>query len=235
MDKNLFIKKVQKKQTVIKLKIDQKAEPKYEDYFFDRSPVYIINLETNVIVMGASVGGPRTFESILKEIPRNFPSPILIVQHMNNMFTRQFTIRLNQVCSLKAILGKNGDEIKSGIIYVAQGDKHMQIIEKNEKPHIRIYEGAPVNFCRPSVDVLFYSAARIYKEHTLGILLTGMGTDGVNGLKSIKEYGGRTISESQETDVLYGMPKMAVQSGVSDYIVPSYKIKEFMINYAKKL
>lgn len=218
-----------------KRKFEQTQHSRHEEFFFDRSPVNIKSLETNVIVMGASVGGPRTIKAIIEKIPEDFPSPILIVQHMNHFFMRQFAVNLRDKCALKIKIGKNGELIQPGIIYLAQGDKHMQIIERNGKPYIRIFDGEPVNFCRPSVDVLFYSAARVYKNQTIGILLTGMGNDGVDGLKAIKQMGGKTISESVETAVLYGMPKVAAERGVSDFIVPNYLISNYMVKFAKKL
>ena len=208
---------------------------RHEEHFFDRSPINIKKLETNAIVMGASVGGPRTIKAIIEKIPEDFPSPILIVQHMNHFFMRQFAVNLREKSLLQIKIGKNGEFIQPGVIYIAQGDKHMQIVERSGKPCIRIFDGEPVNFCRPSVDVLFYSAAQVYKKETMGILLTGMGADGVAGLKAIKEMGGKTISESAETAVLYGMPKIAAESGVADLIVPNYQIPNYMIKFAKKL
>jgi len=216
-------------------KLGKAEHQRHEEFFFDRSPVNIKSLETNVIVMGASVGGHRNIKAIIEKIPEDFPSPILIVQHMNHFFMRQFAVNLRDKCALKIKIGKNGELIQPGIIYLAQGDKHMQIIERNGKPYIRIFDGETVNFCRPSVDVLFYSAARVYKNQTIGILLTGMGNDGVDGLKAIKQMGGKTISESVETAVLYGMPKVAAESGVSDFIVPNYLISNYMVKFAKKL
>ncbi len=218
-----------------KEKLEGGEQLRHEEFFFDRSPANLKSLETNVIVMGASVGGPRTIKAIIEKIPEDFPSPILIVQHMNHFFMRQFAVNLRDRSALKIKIGKNGEFIEPGIIYLAQGDKHMQIIGKAGKPCIRIFDGEPVNFCRPSVDVLFYSAARVYKDKTIGILLTGMGNDGVAGLKSIKQMGGKTISESVETAVLYGMPKVAAESGVSDFIVPNYLISNYMVKFAKKL
>ena len=105
---------------------------------------------------------------------------------------RQFAISLKDVCKINVKIGFNYEEIKPGTIYLSPGDKHMQVTVKNDKPCIRTFEGEPVNFCRPSEDVLFYSTARGYKEKVLGILLTGMGADGVEGLKAIKSYGGKT-------------------------------------------
>ncbi|MFX1339744.1 MAG: chemotaxis-specific protein-glutamate methyltransferase CheB [Promethearchaeota archaeon] len=234
LDREKLIKHIQNLNFKEQGKLEKAEHLRHEEFFFDRSPVNIISLESNVIVMGASVGGPRTIKAIIEKIPEDFPSPILIVQHMNHFFMRQFAVNLRDKCALKIKIGKNGEFIQPGIIYLAQGDKHMQIIEKGGKPNIRIFDGEPVNYCRPSVDVLFYSAARVYKDKTIGILLTGMGNDGVAGLKAIKQIGGKTISESVETAVLYGMPKVAAESGVSDFIVPNYLISNYMVKFAKK-
>ena len=235
LDKNLFIKQVQRIRSEKIEKIEQEKKAKYEDHLLDKTPIIIDKLETNVIVMGASVGGPRTLELILTKIPKNFPSPILVVQHMDHFFMRQFAMRLKDKCNLETKLGKNGELIKPGTIYISPGDKHMQIIGINGKPGIRTYEGEPVNYCRPSVDILFLSAVRVYKNNTIGVLLTGMGVDGVAGLKAIKAAGGKTIVESEETAILYGMPKAAVQSGVADLIVPNHRIKYLLVSYAKKI
>ncbi|TFG09118.1 MAG: chemotaxis protein CheB [Promethearchaeota archaeon] len=230
--KKNFIQQTQKIRNLNAESEASQTKKRFEEYFFDRTPVNIKQIDTNIIVMGASVGGPRTLELILEKIPHNFSSPILVVQHMNHFFMRQFVVNLREKCTTEVKIGQSGEEIRSGVIYLAHGDKHMQITAKNGKPIIRLFEGEPVNFCRPSVDVLFYSAARIYKNKTLGILLTGMGRDGVAGLEAINKAGGKTIAESSETAVLYGMPKIAAESGIAKLIVPNYKIRDYMIKFA---
>lgn len=235
MNKDIFIQQSQKlKATKIEDSnkiIKPKIESRSEEYFLDLSPVTIKKLDTRVIVIGASVGGPRTLRTIFSEVPKDFPAPILVVQHLNHLFMRQFVTSLRDICKMDVKIGLNYEEIQPGIIYFSPGDKHMQVTVKNEKPCVRTFEGEPVNFCRPSVDVLFYSTARVYKEKTLGILLTGMGRDGVDGLHAIKSKGGKTIAESEETSVLYGMPKVAAETGAADLIIPNYKIVEKMINF----
>lgn len=200
----------------------------------DLASIDSIKLGTNIIVMGASVGGPNTFRNILKEIPSTFPSPILLVQHMDHFFMRQFAVSLKRDCNLLVKIPRNGEYVESNTIYVSPGGNHMELIVMNNKPAIRIFEGEPVNYCRPSVDVLFYSAAKVYKNHTLGILLTGMGKDGVEGLLEIKKMGGMTIAESEETSVLYGMPKIAAERNAAHLIIPNYQIKDYMIKFAKR-
>jgi two-component system chemotaxis response regulator CheB len=144
---------------------------------------------------------------------------------------RQFVVSLKSACKINVRMGANYEEILPGSIYVSPGDKHMQVTVKNNKPYIRTFEGEPVNFCRPSVDVLFYSTARIFKDKALGVLLTGMGRDGVAGLRAIKSEGGKTIAESAETSILYGMPKVAAETGAADFVLPNYKIIDEIINF----
>ncbi|MFX1567945.1 MAG: chemotaxis protein CheB [Promethearchaeota archaeon] len=231
------------KQIITQQKQEKKVEPQFniksittfeyrsEDYFLDLTPVKLTKIPTKVVVIGASVGGPRTLSAILSEIPQNYPAPILVVQHLNHLFMRQFATSLKSICKARVKIGMNYEEIEPGIIYISPGDKHMQVTVKNDKPYIRTFEGEPVNFCRPSVDVLFYSTARVYRENTLGILLTGMGRDGVEGLRAIKALGGTTIAESEETSILYGMPKVAAETGAAELIIPNHQIIDEMIRF----
>ena len=227
------ISKIVRDQKVLKNETEQTEEIRYD--IQESTSISSIPLETNIIVMGASVGGPKTLRTILKDIPSSFPSPILLVQHLDHFFMRQFAVSLKQDCNLNVKIPRNGELIDTKTIYVSPGGYHMEIIVLKKKPAIRIFEGEPVNYCRPSVDVLFLSAAKVYKNNTLGILLTGMGSDGVEGLLAIKLNGGKTIAESEETSILYGMPKIAKQRQAADHIVPNYKIKDYMIKFAKRL
>ncbi|NHI92204.1 MAG: chemotaxis-specific protein-glutamate methyltransferase CheB [Candidatus Lokiarchaeota archaeon] len=201
---------------------------------FDLSPIYVSNLKSNIIVMGASVGGPRTLKQILKEIPKDLSAPILVVQHLNEHFVDQFVGTLGNNCDIKIKVGMQNEFIEPSNVYVSPGGTHMTISVRNNKPCIELVNSEPVNFCKPSIDMLFFSAARVYKNNTLGILLTGMGEDGVDGLQAIQKYKGMTISESKETAILYGMPKIAAERGVVDMIIPNYKIKDQIIRFAKR-
>lgn len=214
----------------------QSDEKKLKKYVLDTLKIPIIEkLKTNIIVMGASVGGPQTIRSILSELPSTLPSPILIVQHMNDFFIRQMVVSLRSVCALPVKIPKNGETVLPGIIYVSPGGKHMELYVMNNKPTIRTFEGPLINDCRPSVDVLFLSAASVFQQHSLGILLTGMGHDGVAGLKAIKLMGGITISESEETSIIYDMPKIAAEAKAADIIIPNYEISKKIVEFARKL
>ena len=222
------------KEPVLKKKIiPVKTVDKLQDYAPNLMPISGLSLSSNVIVIGASVGGPRTITSILKEIPISIRAPILVVQHLSAHFTEAFTENLNSECHLKIKVGRDGEILQNGFVYIAPGDMHMEIIAKNGKPSLKVYKGNPVNFCIPSIDVLFFSAAKVYRSRTMGIILTGMGADGVKGLGAIQRLKGKTIAESEETSILYAMPKFAAEEGLADYVVPNYKIAEFIVNFAK--
>ena len=235
LNKDIFIHQSQKLRIKPEVQLNETKESSIahtsEDYFLDLTPISITRLPTKIVVIGASVGGPRTLRTILSDIPQDFPAPILVVQHLNHLFMRQFVMSLKDICKVNVKIGMNYEEINPGIIYLSPGDKHMQVTVKNNKPCIRTFEGEPVNFCRPSVDVLFYSTARVYKYKTLGILLTGMGSDGASGLMAIRQEGGKTIAESEETSILYGMPKVAAETGAANLIIPNYKIVDEMIRF----
>ncbi|MFW9876609.1 MAG: chemotaxis-specific protein-glutamate methyltransferase CheB [Candidatus Thorarchaeota archaeon] len=194
----------------------------------------IKKLKSSIIVIGTSTGGPRTLKSILKKIPKDFPSPILMVQHLDAFFMKQLAKSLNDVCELEIKIPVDGEKIQPGKVYLSPGGMHMQVVIRNNRPCIRIFKGEPVNFCMPSVDVLFFSVAKTYKQNSMGILLTGLGDDGAAGLDAIKAAGGDTIAESEETCVVYGMPKAALKRGAAKLVLPNYQIRDYMMKFAKK-
>lgn len=200
-------------------------------YSPDLTPVKKIFLSSKIIVIGASVGGPRTISTILKEIPKNIHAPILVVQHLAAHFTEAFSENLNLECALDIKVAISGGFLQPGKVYIAPGGKHMEIVEKKGKPCIKIYKGTPVNFCMPSIDVLFFSAAKIYRKQALGIILTGMGADGVNGLAAIQKLGGKTIAESESTCILFAMPKIAAEKGFVDFVLPNYEISDYILKF----
>jgi two-component system chemotaxis response regulator CheB len=197
------------------------------------TPVRDVLINSNIIVIGASVGGPRTITTILKELPANINAPILIVQHLSSHFTEAFVDNLDIECKLRIKIAENGESLLPGTCYIAPGDNHMEINVANKKPYIKIYKGKPVNFCMPSIDLLFLSAARIYRNRAMGIILTGMGSDGVEGLGTIKKFGGHTIAESEETSILYAMPKFAAEKGYAQKVLPNHEIYQEITNFVQ--
>ena len=172
-----------------------------------------------VIGIGVSTGGPQTLMQIIPKLPANFPAPILVVQHMPPLFTKQLADRLNSISSLKVKEADQGELIKEGTVYIAPGDYHMEARKKGGDLLIFLHQGPPRKFCRPSVDVLFESLAETYRARTLAIVLTGMGNDGEDGARRIKEEGGGVIAQDAKTSVVFGMPKAVIEAGLADEVL----------------
>ena len=175
-----------------------------------------------LVIIGSSPGGPKALPEVLSRLPANLPAAVLIVQHMPEGFTRSFAERLNWVSPLEVKEAEEGEEMKQGKVYLAQGNKHLILDGKR----LRLDDGPKVNYVRPAIDVLMKSAAPIYGPRTIGVILTGMGSDGAEGMKCIKRNGGKTIAQSEETCVVYGMPKAVVESGAADRVVPLEEIAQ---------
>lgn len=180
-----------------------------------------------IIVIGASMGGPQTLTALLTEIPKNIPSPILIVQHMPPVFTKSFAERLNAVCDIEVREAKDGDIIRDGLALIAPGGFHMEL-EPNKKDKyksvIRLNMDPPELGVRPCINKLFISVAKIFKDNTIGVILTGMGNDGTLGSKELKSLNGTVIAEAEESCIIYGMPKEVINSGYADLVLNLNKI-----------
>ncbi len=185
----------------------------------------------SIVVIGTSTGGPKALQNIITKIPENFPVPILIAQHMPPNFTGPFAERLNQLSSIEVKEAEDGEPLKKGVAFIAPGRGHMGIIRKKlTETLIIINEDNGKHIYRPSVDALMLSTVDNFSGHVLGVILTGLGNDGEKGMKEIKNKGGKTIAESEETCVVYGMPKAVIQAGIADKIVPLDKIAGEIIN-----
>jgi two-component system chemotaxis response regulator CheB len=177
----------------------------------------LTDFHKKLIIIGASVGGPTAITLLLSEFSQHF-SPIIIVQHMYKEMVTPWSKNLQRhFPSLKISVPKNKVSIKSDHIYIAEGGKHSEVTEKRE---IYSYEGERVNFVIPSVDVTFISAAKVYGENLLGIILTGTGRDGAYGAKKIKESGGTIFVEHESTCVIDSMPKAVIETELADKILP---------------
>lgn len=208
------------------LKAKQLARKNSHSHSFEDS------LNYEIIVIGASTGGPSAVELIINNLPKNLKVPVVVVQHMPTRFLETFTQRLNENSSLTVRLARKGEPIKGGIIYVAPGEANMRI-EQNiitGAPMVTFTEKKYEEFNFPSVDCLFESVADIYGKNTIGVILTGMGKDGVKGLKKIKEKGGYTIAQDEESSVVYGMPKAAFETGAVRQVVSLKQIPGFIVS-----
>ncbi len=177
--------------------------------------------EERLLIIGTSIGGPATLNFILKTIPSDFPCPIIIVQHIASGFLDGLITWLRQSCRLKIKTGENNENLSKGSIYFAPDHYHLGIT-KNHK--FFFSNDPPICGHRPSIDFLMTSAASVYKDRCLGIILTGMGRDGAQGLKTIRGKGGLTISQGEENCVIFAMPKAAIDSGAAVKVCPIEKI-----------
>jgi two-component system chemotaxis response regulator CheB len=191
----------------------------------------IINTE-KIIVVGASTGGTEAIRTLLKSLPGKMPG-IAIVQHMPEGFTKSFARSLNTICNLEVKEAENGDRLYQGRVLIAPGNFHMLLKRNGKEYTVEVREGPLVNRHRPSVDVLFRSAARYAGQNAMGILLTGMGNDGAKGLLEMKEAEAPTIAQDENSSVVFGMPREAIRLGAARDILPieqmgAYLLKNFI-------
>lgn len=180
-----------------------------------------------VVAIGASTGGPRALGEILPQLDPDIAVGILIVQHMPTGFTETFAARLNRESKIEVKEAQAGDRIEQGKVLIAPGDYHLTVTRKTGTAGVvKLNQGPPVFGLRPTVDAMMLSVAEVYDDKTVGVILTGMGSDGVKGMKAIKKNKGRTIAQNEDTCVVYGMPKAAVEEGTVDKIVPLNRIAE---------
>jgi two-component system chemotaxis response regulator CheB len=172
-----------------------------------------------LIAIGASTGGPRAVRTILEAMPKDAP-PILIVQHMPATFTRAFAEQLDAVCAIDVREARDGDRLRSGRALVAPGDKHLRVERRGGRLYANVNSGPFVSRHRPSVDVLFHSVARECGPAAIGVLLTGMGDDGADGLHAMQRAGALTLAQDRESSVVFGMAAQAIRRGAADGVLP---------------
>lgn len=175
----------------------------------------------DIILIGASTGGPNAIEKVITGFTQDINAAVLVVQHMPSGFTKAFAERLNKKCSLEVLEARDGNKIEKNKVYIAPGGYHMVV---KEPGIIRLNQEPPLWGVRPAVDQLFISASLVYTNRIISVVLTGMGKDGAKGTVEVKKNNGITIVQDEETCVIYGMPKVALETGYVDYVVPIDKI-----------
>ncbi|MFA4835201.1 MAG: CheB methylesterase domain-containing protein [Dehalococcoidia bacterium] len=173
-----------------------------------------------IIVIGASTGGPQTLSLVIARLPV-LDASVLIVQHMPKYINESIVRRLAELSRMKVKLGENGEWLENGTIYVAPSDVHMKL--QNNRT-IELAAGEKINYVRPAIDVTMKSIQRSSGINTIGVVLTGMGSDGTKGIRHIKSLGGATIAQNEDSCVIYGMPKAAVSTGMVDFILSPEEI-----------
>ena len=207
------------------------VSPKYSaDAVIEKGNANDIIVDTDtVIVLGSSTGGTEAIRVLLRNMPERMPG-IAIVQHMPEGFTRSFSNSLNQLSKLEVKEAENGDKLYRGRVLIAPGNKHMLLKRVGREYFVEVKDGPLVNRHRPSVDVLFRSAARYAGKNAIGVILTGMGNDGAKGLQELHDTGARTIAQDEQTCVVFGMPKEAIKAGAVDETIALDKITERLVN-----
>jgi two-component system chemotaxis response regulator CheB len=171
------------------------------------------------VVIGSSTGGTQALELVLTSLPADAPG-IAITQHMPEKFTALYASRLDGICAMNVREAREGDRLERGVVLIAPGGRHMQLRKAAGQYYVNVIDGPPVNRHKPSVDVLFRSAADCAGANALAILMTGMGDDGARGMKLMHDGGARTIAQDEESCVVFGMPKEAIKLGAVDEILP---------------
>lgn len=178
----------------------------------------------DIVAIGISTGGPNALCEIMPEIPADFPVPIVIVQHMPPMFTKLLAERLDSRCQIRVHEGTAGDVIEPGHAYIAPGNYHMTVKRKLTEAVLEMNQGEPENSCRPAVDVLFRSVVSAYGAGTLGVIMTGMGQDGLRGCEQVRAAGGQVIAQDEETSIVWGMPGFVARGGLANAVLPLRQI-----------
>lgn len=185
-----------------------------------------------VVVIGVSTGGPSALEQMLPKLPRDFPVPVLIVQHMPKLFTGALAERLDKCCALRVMQAYDNAAITAGTVWLAPGDSHMEMAVRRmglgiddgnstaRAARVKLHQQEPLNHCRPSVDYLFHSAARLYGAGTLALMMTGMGADGLGGARSVHEAGGVVLAQDEATSAVWGMPGRVAEAGIANAVLP---------------
>jgi len=175
--------------------------------------------KVSIVAIGSSTGGPNALHGIIPALPGDLGVPVVIVQHMPAVFTELLAGRLNEVSQLRVHEARDGQPVEAGHVYIAPGGRHMILASENGKLRARLNDDPPENSCRPAVDVLFRSVSRTCGAGTLGVVLTGMGQDGMRGAQWIREAGGQVLAQDRDSSVVWGMPGAVAEAGLADELV----------------
>jgi two-component system chemotaxis response regulator CheB len=187
--------------------------------------------KASIVAIGTSTGGPKALQDVLSQIPKDFPVGIVIVQHMPTSFIPPFAERLNQLSAIHVKAAEDGEAVKPGIALIAPGECHLTFRRVHSaEVRVKLNPEPSNSLHRPSVDQMALSVAQVYGGSSIGVILTGMGHDGRDGMKAIKESHGRIVAQNEESCVVYGMPKAVVDLGIADKIVPLSSVAGELIN-----
>ena len=197
-----------------------------------RPPARSNALKPEVVVIGVSTGGPTALARVIPKLPPYFPLPVVIVQHMPPMFTRLLAEQLDSQSGLRVAEAEEGSELLPGLVLVAPGNRHLTFRRSSSGVFAQLDQNPHVNSCRPSVDVLYQSAAEVFGARTLAVTLTGMGSDGLKGARALKQIGAACWAQDQASSVVWGMPGAVANAGLADLVLPLERISEEIVRYS---
>lgn len=218
---------------IARLKTASPSAPKLNPHPPTRLPAGQPFPSSAIIAIGASTGGTEAIQKILSPLPADCPA-ILITQHIPAVFSRSFAIRLNELCAIRVREAENGDEVEPGLALVAPGNFHMLLLRTTLGYRVEVKDGPMVCFQRPAVDVLFHSVAQTAGPDATGVILTGMGSDGAQGMLAMKRAGARNLAQDEASCVVFGMPKEAIRLGGVDRILPLSAIPGVMLAESRR-
>ena len=241
--KNVFNVSSEIKQDLLieKIKIVSKSNLKIDDKISGGKAIYKRELKISktkydkesfdaIVAIGTSTGGPRALQQVIPKIPKDINAAIVIVQHMPPGFTKSLANRLDTLSHIKVKEGEDGEKLMRGCCYIAPGDFHMSVIQKNRDYIVRLDKNPPISGLRPAADILMESVSKLNNINKLGIILTGMGSDGAKGIVEMKKANSYIIAEDEKSCIVFGMPKSAINTGSVDLVLPLDKIGDEIIN-----
>jgi len=184
-----------------------------------------------IVAIGSSTGGPPALQSVITKLPRNLPVGVVIAQHMPPMFTKSLADRLDSLSQVTVREAVDGDKVEAGVVLIAPGGKQMTVRRRGGQTNVVVSELPNTTLYRPCVDVMMTSVAEGFSATTMGVILTGMGNNGVVGLRLVKQRGGVIIAQNEATCVVYGMPRAVIDAGIADHIAPIDDVAAEMISY----
>ncbi len=182
-----------------------------------------------IVGIGISTGGPNALAQVIPLLPENFGVPVVVVQHMPPEFTKALAESLNNKSKVTVVEGADNMALAAGTVYIAPGGKQMKLVRRGHNVCLKITDAPPENHCKPSADYLFRSVAKFYGKKALGVIMTGMGSDGALGLQKMKEKGALILAQDEDTCVVFGMPLEALNAGVVDVVCPLAQIAEEIV------
>jgi two-component system chemotaxis response regulator CheB len=199
--------------------ISKKVEPQ----------ITVGNRRISIVAIGTSTGGPRALQEIIPKLPKDFSVPVVVAQHMPASFTGPFAERLNQLSQVTVKEAEEGEPLKQGVVFIAPGRGHMKLRKRGIETVVTIFDNEEFIY-RPSVDILMMSVAECFPDRALGVILTGMGNDGLKGFVALRNAGGKILAQNEETCVVYGMPKAVVEAGIAYKVLPIEDMAGEIIN-----